>query len=125
MRLCPPLPFLLLAAVVACEPGFPTLLPSSPLSSTVTTTPVVALPSPVSTASSAPDEDLSYSQRTPFVALDNPRFINASQAGSLASDDLVLGLEWEGQTRAYPLSMMTYHHIANDAIGGKPFLATY
>lgn len=79
----------------------------------------------MSTASSAPDEDLSYSQRTPFVALDNPRFINASQAGSLASDDLVLGLEWEGQTRAYPLSMMTYHHIANDAIGGKPFLATY
>jgi hypothetical protein len=74
---------------------------------------------------SAPEVDLSYSQRTPFVALDNPRFINASQASSLAPDDLVLGLEWEGQARAYPLSMMTYHHIANDAIGGKPFLATY
>jgi hypothetical protein len=43
----------------------------------------------------------------------------------MTGESLVLGLDWRGEARAYPLSMMWFHHIANDNIGGWPVLVTY
>ena len=40
-------------------------------------------------------------------------------------ESYVLGLDWNGERRAYPLDMMWYHHIVNDVIGGDPVLVTY
>ena len=40
-------------------------------------------------------------------------------------NDLVLGIESDGEARAYPVSMIFYHHIVNDTIGGRPILITY
>lgn len=34
----------------------------------------------------------------------------------------VLGIANNGEARAYPLDMMWYHHIANDTVGGEPWL---
>lgn len=62
---------------------------------------------------------------TPFVALDNPVFINASDATFLEDDELVMGLEWNGEARAYPVRMLVYHHIINDDVSGSPVLITY
>ena len=67
----------------------------------------------------------SLDQRTPFVPLDNPALLTASDAVYLEDDDLVLGLVWEGEARAYPIRMVTFHHIVNDTIAGRPFLVTY
>ncbi len=80
----------------------------------------VPSPSPTVTA-----EDLSYSRRTPFVPLDRPAFLTATEATYLPDDDLVLGLEWQGEARAYPIRMLTYHHIVNDAVAERPILITY
>ncbi len=39
--------------------------------------------------------------------------------------DLVLGLEWMGEARAYPIRMLIYHHIVNDTVADRPLLITY
>ena len=82
-------------------------------------------PSPTQPPPSPSDEDISYDRRTPFVPLDTPEFLTAKEATYLPDDDLVLGLEWEGEARAYPIRMLTFHHIVNDEIAGRPFLVTY
>ncbi len=66
-----------------------------------------------------------YSRRTPFVPLDQPAFLTASETDYLPDEDLVLGLEWMGEARAYPIRMLTYHHIVNDTVAGRPLLVTY
>ncbi len=62
---------------------------------------------------------------TGFVVLDNPKHISAGSAGFLKPDSLVLGYAAKGDARAYPVSMMWFHHIANDTVGGSPVLVTY
>lgn len=60
-----------------------------------------------------------------FVVLDEPATVSAQEANWLKEDELVLGVVWGGSARAYPIRQMAYHHIANDIIGGKPYLVTY
>ncbi len=60
-----------------------------------------------------------------FVPLDNPVTIAAGQATWLLPDEIVMGVEWNGEARAYPVSQMAYHHVANDTVGGAPLLLTY
>ncbi len=60
-----------------------------------------------------------------FQVLDEPRVIAAEAAHWLEPDDIVLGVIWNSDARAYPVSQMAYHHIANDTIAGEPFLVTY
>ncbi len=60
-----------------------------------------------------------------FVPLDNPEVVSAAEATFLEPDDRVLGLDIGGESRAYPISMMTFHHVANDELGGLPVLVTF
>ena len=62
---------------------------------------------------------------TRFVPLDNPAIVSAEAAAFLQPDDRVLGLTVGGESRAYPISMMTFHHVANDELGGLPVLVTF
>ena len=59
------------------------------------------------------------------MSLDNPVFISAAAATFLEDDELVMGLEWNGEARAYPIRMMVYHHVVNDDVYGSPVLVTY
>lgn len=45
--------------------------------------------------------------------------------GELSGDALVIGIEIGGLSRAYPLSLLTPHHIINDSLGEIPVAATY
>ena len=69
--------------------------------------------------------DPGFRRRSPFVPLDNPVLLTAEEASYLADDELVLGLEWKGSARAYPIGMVTFHHIVNDTVEGTPLLITY
>ena len=60
-----------------------------------------------------------------FVPLDNPSSLAVHEAGYLGDDELVLGVEWAGEVRAYPLRLIRYHHIVNDIVDGEPLLVTY
>ena len=94
---------------------------------TPTAQPETLAPTAAVTATGASDDDISasYQRDSRFVPLDNPDFIAGDEAGFLDPEDLVLGLTIAGESRAYPISMMTYHHIVNDTIGGRPILITF
>ena len=78
-----------------------------------------------STQSSSFDVALVNAAAGTFPPLDFPRVVSGSQAGWLLDDDLVLGAVQNGEARAYPLFMMTLHHVANDVLGGEPYLVTF
>ena len=58
-------------------------------------------------------------------SLDNPTMIAADEAGYLLEDDLVFGVEINGDVRAYPLRIMGWHEMFNDVIGGVPVALAY
>ena len=62
---------------------------------------------------------------TGFQVMDDPKFISANHATYLDDSSLVLGYLGHGEARAYPISMMWFHHIVNDTVGGSPLLVTY
>ena len=64
-------------------------------------------------------------QNSRFVPLDNPEVVAAEAVTFLQPDDRVLGLTVNGESRAYPINMMTFHHVANDVVGGEPVLVTF
>jgi len=58
-------------------------------------------------------------------ALDNPALIAAATADYLAPDDLVFGVQINGDARAYPLRIMGWHEMFNDVVGGVPVSLAY
>jgi hypothetical protein len=60
-----------------------------------------------------------------FVPLDDPIFLAANDTDYFGDEELVLGVEFAGEVRAYPVRMLRYHHVVNDTVGGEPLLVTY
>lgn len=60
-----------------------------------------------------------------ITSLDNPKMIAANDADYLQDEDLVFGVEINGDIRAYPLRIMGWHEMFNDTIGGVPVALAY
>jgi hypothetical protein len=59
-------------------------------------------------------------------SIDNPKFISVQEASKFLEDsELVLGLNINGDIRAYPLQILVWHEIVNDEIGSIPVAVTY
>lgn len=58
-------------------------------------------------------------------ALTNPDLIAAGDAAYLRAEDLVFGIEINGDARAYPLRILDWHEMFNDVIGGVPVSLAY
>ncbi len=59
-------------------------------------------------------------------SIDNPQFAPVPDRRDwLADTEPVIGLEINGDARAYPLRVLTWHEIANDTVGGVPVAVTY
>ena len=58
-------------------------------------------------------------------SVDAPKFVDLPKAPWLALDTEVLGLQQGGQARAYPVRMLEFHQIVNDAFGSAPVAVTY
>lgn len=58
-------------------------------------------------------------------AIDAPVFERADDVDWLEDTEPVLSLTVGGETRAYPLRVMTWHEIVNDVVGGTPVAVTY
>ena len=52
-------------------------------------------------------------------------FIEASAATGLDDDDIVIGVEIDGDARAYPTRILNLHEIVNHTVGGKRISLTY
>ena len=64
--------------------------------------------------------------RDGIPAIDAPKFVSIAEAAErYAPTEPVIGLEVNGEARAYPLQVLTWHEIANDVIGGVPVAVTY
>ena len=59
-------------------------------------------------------------------SIDNPKFVSVSEADKFLQDaDQVVGLNVNGDIRAYPLQILVWHEIVNDNVGGTPVAVTY
>jgi hypothetical protein len=59
-------------------------------------------------------------------SIDNPKFVSVQEADKfLQGSDLVLGLNINGDIRAYPLQILVWHEIVNDKVGRVPVAITY
>ena len=58
-------------------------------------------------------------------ALTNPEYVTAKKASFLKNDDRVIGVVINGDARAYPLNIMSWHELVNDTIGSQPVLVSW
>jgi len=72
-----------------------------------------------------PSEIREIVARDAIPALDQPRFISVGAVEWLAEREPVIEIEIDGDARAYPLQILTWHEIVNDTIGGTPVIVTF
>lgn len=58
-------------------------------------------------------------------ALVSPKTLSAKQVDYLDPTDRVIGVEINGEARAYPMKILIWHEVVNDTVGGVPILVTY
>ncbi|QLH03187.1 hypothetical protein C5F47_06305 [Nitrosopumilus cobalaminigenes] len=58
-------------------------------------------------------------------SIDNPKFTNVDDSRFMSDSDTVIGLEINGDARAYPIFILVWHEIVNDNVGGTPVSVTY
>jgi len=59
-----------------------------------------------------------------FHRIDEAQFVVAADA-IVDGDDMLLTVKLGGESRAYPVRMLAYHHLVNDRVSGVPIVATY
>ena len=59
-----------------------------------------------------------------FEVLKNPVFKGAAE-NEIDLSEQVMGVDWNGAKKAYPVSMIFYHHQFSDTLAGHPVIATY
>ena len=64
-------------------------------------------------------------KRDGIPAIDNPKFLSVQNAGFMSADEQVIGVEINGEAKAYPLKILTWHEIVNDSLGGEPIVVSY
>ena len=60
-----------------------------------------------------------------FNPLPNPAYAKAADASFVNDDDRLLAVTINGESVAYPIRLMGYHHVVGDTVGGTPIVATY
>ncbi len=64
--------------------------------------------------------------RDAIPAIDDPQFLTADEAnGAYDDDELVLGVEFDGDARAYSIPLLSSHEIVNDTVGGVKIAVTW
>jgi len=58
-------------------------------------------------------------------SIDDPKFVAVAEVAHLSATEPVVGLMVNGDARAYPLRVLTWHEIVNDEVGGIPVVVTY
>ena len=58
-------------------------------------------------------------------SIDNPQFTPAAEIGEIFEDELVLGIEYNGLAKAYPIPILNWHEIVNDEIDDLSIAITY
>ena len=117
---------------VVSQPS-PTPRPIAPTAEPQPSPTAVATPTPTPTpelVSPPPKRDFDVITLLPpdaIPAISNPGFYESLEAAdeSYGDDDLVLGIEINGDSRAYSVPLLSRHEIVNDVVGGEPVAVTW
>ncbi len=86
-------------------------------------------PPPKNTSTSQTPTDTSTVQdlrgRVPFLPYDYPNMVKASEVTYLPDNEPIVGLDYPEGRRAYPLRIVSWHHVINDSMGKRPIVITY
>ena len=63
--------------------------------------------------------------RDGIPSIDKPHFIAALDAGVPGPDDRVLGVTYNGISKAYPVAILNFHEIVNDRFNGESIVVTF
>jgi hypothetical protein len=63
--------------------------------------------------------------RDAIHAVDEPEFAPAEAASAVGPRTPVVGVELAGKARGYPVHVLEFHQIVNDALAGTPIAVTY
>jgi len=64
--------------------------------------------------------------RDGIPSIDSPTFVDQAAAAEwLVDNEPVIALDIEGDARAYPLQVVTWHEIVNDTVGDVPVVVTF
>lgn len=63
--------------------------------------------------------------RDGIPAIDNPKFVSVNDATFVNDEDRVIGIDFQGITRAYPIKILNWHEIVNDNIANQSVVVTY
>ena len=58
-------------------------------------------------------------------SIDNPVFADIRDSDFMSDSDIVIGLDINGESKAYPLFILVWHEIVNDKVGETPVSVTY
>lgn len=60
-----------------------------------------------------------------FNPLPNPAYAKLAEASFVKDDERVMAVSIGDESVAYPITLMAYHHVLGDTVGGTPIVATY
>jgi Protein of unknown function (DUF3179) len=60
-----------------------------------------------------------------FNPLAHSAYAKAAEVPFVGNSDMVLAVDNNGESVAYPVRLMAYHHVVQDVVGGTPVVATY
>ncbi len=63
--------------------------------------------------------------RDGIPSIDDPSFRPVSEVGAVKPKEPVVVVTHRDEARAYPLSILMWHEIVNDTLGGRPIAVTY
>jgi len=63
--------------------------------------------------------------RDGIPTLTDPKVLEAVKAEYLRAEDIVIGVSFGGESRAYPLRIVVWHENVNDTVGGVPIAVSY
>jgi len=100
--------------------------PTSAASVAQTLNPPTAVPERISADKYADFEMITLLPRDGIPAIDNPQFLSVSEANEFYdSDELIIGVEFNGDARAYSVPLLSNHEIVNDTVGGVKIAVTW
>jgi len=74
-----------------------------------------------------PDIPRGWHQLLPFDGIRpiyKPEFIPVDKAG-LKDGELVMGVAWGGEAKAYPVTVLRVREMVNDEMAGEPYLVSW
>jgi hypothetical protein len=82
------------------------------------------VPDPVAAGEPVPDDFRQLLPRDAILPIYNPTFKTAAES-DWSDDVLVIGIELDGEAKAYPVSFLNRREMVIDWIGGTPILVSW